>query len=340
MTKKRILVAGAGLVGQRHIETVTRFASLVGIVDPAPAAVELAGAYGVPLFLDIEKAIDDTKPDGVILATPNQLHIAHGTCAIERGLPVLIEKPIADKSAPAHDMVDRARSLSVPVLVGHHRRHNPKVMAAKSCIESGTIGQIATVNGQFWLYKPPEYFDATWRRQTGAGPVFINLIHDVDLLQHFCGPIRSVQAMQSNAARKFEVEDTAAILLEFENGALGTFSATDTVVAPWSWEFTAGENPAYPNVRGSAYQIGGTHGALSVPDLVVWTHKDKRSWWEPIESRELDVEDGDAFDRQCQHFVDIMNGATPLVSGEDGLSALRVIEAVKSAAETGDKIRL
>ena len=60
------------------------------------------------------------------------------------------------------------------------------------------------------------------------------------------------------------------------NGALGTVSASDTVVSPWSWELTTGENPAYPRQDQSCYQIGGTHGALTIPALELWSHADKR----------------------------------------------------------------
>ena len=73
----------------------------------------------------------------------------------------------------------------------------------------------------------------------------MNLIHDMDLLRHLCGEVTSVQAFESNAARGIR-EDSAVILLRFANGALGTVTVSDTIVAPWSWELTTGgENPAY-----------------------------------------------------------------------------------------------
>ncbi len=63
------------------------------------------------------------------------------------------------------------------------------------------------------------------------------------------------------------IEETAAILLSFANGALGTFSVSDTTAAPWSWELTARENPAYPATGQACYMIGGTEGALELPGL-------------------------------------------------------------------------
>ena len=116
--------------------------------------------------------------------------------------------------------------------------------AAKAAIDAGTLGRIAAVSAHFLLYKPQDYFAPAWRRAKGAGPVFINLIHDLDLLRHLIGEVAEVQAMKSNALRGFEVEDSAAMILRFESGAIGTITLSDSAVAPWSWEFAAGENPA------------------------------------------------------------------------------------------------
>jgi len=117
---------------------------------------------------------------------------------------------------------------------------------AKQIIKSGRLGQVLTLHGQFWLMKPDDYFDIAWRREKGAGPVFLNLIHDVDLFRHLCGEVVCVQGQESNVVRGNAVEETAVILLRFASGALGTVNGSDSVVAPWSWELTAGENPAYP----------------------------------------------------------------------------------------------
>ncbi|NNE81703.1 MAG: Gfo/Idh/MocA family oxidoreductase [Silicimonas sp.] len=340
MTDLSIAVVGAGLVGRRHAELIARHASLAALVDPAPVTADLASALGTRHFATLEDCLDGTSLDGVIVATPNQLHVAHARACIERNLPVLIEKPIADNSDSAAGLVAFAAEKSVPILVGHHRRHNPLIAAARSIIAAGQLGDIVAINGQFWLYKPDDYYSQAWRRQKGAGPVFINLIHDIDLLRHLCGDILAVQAMQSGKTRGFDVEDTAAILLEFESGALGTFSVSDTVVAPWSWEFTAGENPAYPNVATSAYQIGGTRASLSLPDMVVWKHPEARSWWNPIEQSRVPAEDRDALEEQCRHFLKVCGGVPPLVDGAEGLKSLRAIEAIRTAAETGQKVRL
>ena len=276
-TTASLVVAGAGLIGRRHVEAIAlaNGASLACIVDPADAARDYAAGLGVPWFPDLAAMIAKARPDGVVLATPNQLHVAGGLECVAAGLPVLVEKPVATDVASARGLIEAAEGAGVPILVGHHRRHNPLIQAAKERLNAGAIGTVVAVQATFWLFKPDDYFEVKWRRRQGAGPVLLNLIHDVDLLRHLCGEIVSVQALASNAVRSHPVEETAAILLCFENGALGTASVSDTVVAPWSWELTAKENPAYPPTDAACYLIGGTHGSLELPGACLWHNPEK-----------------------------------------------------------------
>ena len=336
--KPRIAVAGAGLIGRKHIEIVANHATLAGIIDPAPHAEKMAGDHGVPWTDDLARFLMDHRPDGVIVATPNQRHVPHGIACIEACIPALIEKPIADRSDDARRLVAAAEAANVPLLIGHHRRHNPLINAAKEAIQAGRLGDIISVNAQFWLYKPDDYFDVAWRTCEGAGPVFINLIHDIDLIRHLVGDIVTVQAMESRKARGHDVEDTAAILLEFANGALGTVAVSDAIVAPWSWEFTSAENTAYPHINGACYTIGGSHASLSIPDMALWHHPGKRGWWEPMEKTTLPAQVLDPLIAQIRHFAAVINGTEqPVVSGREGLRTLRVVEAIKAAATSGTR---
>ncbi len=336
-----IAVVGAGLIGRTHVDVVAKGARLAAIVDPDPAAEGLAAQHGAVWFDDLEAYLDAHRPDGVILATPNQMHVTQGLACVRAGVPVLIEKPIANDVASATALMAEAEAANVAILVGHHRRHNPLVAAAKAVLEEGRLGEVVAATAQFWLYKPDDYFAPNWRRETGAGPVFINLIHDIDLMRYFCGNVVNVQAMESRSVRGFEVEDTMAVLLRFENGALGTVTVSDTISAPWSWEFTSGENAVYPHVATSCYKIGGTHGALSVPDMRLWRHEGARSWWEPIGVETIAFEAASPLMRQFANFVGVIRGdEAPLVSGREGLESLRVVEAIKMAAGTGGTVDL
>ncbi|WP_370874297.1 Gfo/Idh/MocA family protein [Rhizobium tibeticum] len=215
------------------------------------------------------------------------------------------------------------------------------IQKAKAIIDSGELGRILVANAMFWLFKPDDYFDIDWRRQAGAGPVFLNLIHDVVNLRHLFGDIVAVQARESSAVRGNVVEETAVILMEFASGLLATASVSDTVVAPWSWEMTTGENPAYPKTDEACYMIGGTHGSLTIPSLDVWKNGARRSWWEPFEKRCVAVQAGDPQVLQIRQFCKVIRGEeAPLVSGREGLNTLNVIMAIKQSAESGERVVL
>lgn len=339
----KLAVLGAGLIGRRHVEHILAApeAELFAVVDPSPAGEEVARRAGAPWHHDFAAMLTGGKPDGVVVATPNQLHVEHGLQAVEAGLPALIEKPLADNIEGGARLVEAAEKAGVPLLTGHHRRHNPMIRRAKEIIASGRLGRLVTVHGFFWLMKPDDYFDVGWRRQPGAGPVLLNLIHDIDLMRHLCGEVAEVHAFQSSAVRSFPVDETTAIILKFTNGALGTVNVTDTAVAPWSWEQTTGENPVYPHTDQSCYYIGGTEGSLSVPRLELWRNEAKRSWWEPFRAERIIASDEDPLRLQIQQFCRVIRGEeAPLVSGREGLMTLRVIDAVTRSAREGKTIRI
>lgn len=339
----RLAVLGAGAIGRRHAEHILAVpeASLAAIVDPAPAGAELAARLGVPWHADLPALLAADRPDGMVIATPNQLHVEHGLAAIAAGIPALVEKPVADSVAAAERLVRAAEAAGVPLLVGHHRRHNPLIRRAKAIVESGRLGRLVAVHGFFWLLKPQDYFAPAWRREPGAGPVLLNLIHDIDLLRHLCGEIESVQAAASNAVRGLAVEDSCVVLLKFAGGALGTLTVSDTVVAPWSWEQTAAENPAYPVSGEGCYQIAGTEGALVVPKLEVWSNPGPRGWQQPLRVERIHAPVEDPLPLQIRHFCRVIRGAEPpLVSGREGLATLRVIAAIHQAARAGDTVRV
>lgn len=339
----KLAVVGAGLIGKRHAEHVAREpgAMLSAIVDPSDVGQDLAGRLGTRWYRSLADLLTVDKPEGVIIATPNQLHVRNGLEAIEAGISAIVEKPLSNDLAGGARLVAAADKAGVPLLVGHHRRYNPMIAKAKEILDNGQVGRILALNGQFWLTKPDDYFDVPWRREDGAGPVLLNLIHDVDLFRYLCGEVVSVQAQSSNAVRGHAVEETAVILLRFASGALGTVSVSDSIVAPWSWELTAGENPDYPQQDQFCYQIGGTHGSLTIPQLEIWSNRDKRSWWEPLRRERVPFVPEDPLKLQIRHFCDVIrHGVAPIASGREGLATLTVIDAVRRAASSGKAIFL
>lgn len=329
----RIGVAGAGLIGKQHIAAMERTAgvTLSAVFDPAQPEGPWPRADSLQALA--------AQSDGVILAVPNALHAPMAQDLITLDCPMLIEKPLTGTAAEGARIVAAAQAAQVPILVGHHRRYNPLVMKAKQIIDAGTLGTLTTVHGHCWLPKPDTYFDAAWRQGAGAGPLFINLIHDVDVLMHLCGPVAQVQAFDSNAVRGAEAEEVSVAILRFTSGVLGTLNLADVALGPWSWELTAGENPAYPKTDQSSYLIGGTHGSLSLPNLTVWSQKGGPDWWAPIDQTKVPIPLADSLAAQIAHFADVIAGRVPpLVSAEDGLRAVQVIEAIKRAAQLAQPI--
>jgi predicted dehydrogenase len=342
----RLAVAGAGLIGQRHIEEIdaSGSAQLAAIVDPLPAAQEVADTFGVVLYRSLAELFEADKPDGVILATPNQLHVDGGLECVAAAVPVIVEKPIGDTVEGATRLVEAAEAAGVPLLTGHHRNYSAIVAKAREIVQSGVLGSIVAVVGTALFHKPDDYFDlgGGWRRQPGGGPILLNLIHEVNNLHSLVGDVVRVQATTSNATRGFPVEDTAAMVFTFTNGALGTFLLSDTAASPRSWEQTSQENTSYATYPDEdCYHLAGTTGSLSVPTMRLRTYPGMRSWWEPFESSTVDLERSDPLANQIEHFAAVISGeAEPVCSGRDGLKTLLVVDAVIESAKTGQPVDL
>jgi predicted dehydrogenase len=337
----RIAVAGAGLIGRRHIEEihVSRSAELAAIVDPDPTTQELADRFGVPLYGSLTGLFAADKPDGVVLAIPNTLHVEYGLECVAAGVPVIVEKPLGDTVESASRLVETAAAAGVPLLTGHHRNYSPIMARAREIVRSGELGAIVAVVGTALFYKPEGYFEVGdgWRRQPGGGPIMLNLIHEVNNLQSLVGEVVRVQATTSNATRGFQVEDTAAMVLTFASGALGTFLVSDTAASPRSWEQTSQENTSYPTYPDEdCYHLAGTRGSLSVPTMRLKLYEGERSWWQPFESSTVGLERSDPLANQIEHFAAVIRGeADPICSGRDGLTSLKVVDAVVESARTG-----
>jgi predicted dehydrogenase len=339
--RARIAVVGAGLIGIRHAEEVDTCpdAELAAVVDPAPAGAEAARRFGVALHRSLAELFAADRPDGVILATPNRLHVEGGLECVAAGVPVIVEKPVGDTVAGATRLVEAGERAGVPVLTGHHRNHSPVMAAAREVVRSGRLGAVVAVTGTALFHKPDDYFEVGggWRRAPGGGPILINLVHDVNNLMTLAGDVVAVQAVTSNATRGFPVEDTAAMVFTFASGALGTFLLSDTAASARSWEQTSGENAGYPRHDDEdCYHVAGTRGSLSVPTMRIKEYPGPRSWWEPFAASAVPVERSDPLANQVAHFVRVVRGEEePVCSGRDGLKTLTVVQAVAEAARTG-----
>jgi len=343
----RIAVAGAGQIGKRHVEMIGRNdgCALAAIVDPLPASADYARSLGVAHYASLAELIAKDRPDGVVLATPNQLHVEQALECVAARLPTLLEKPFAHTLEAGVRLCAAIEASGVPVLVGHHRRHSAIMAKAVEIIGSGVLGKLVAVMGSVLFYKAENegYYDGAnaWRREPGGGPILLNMIHEIGNLRALVGEIEAVEAFTSNATRGFPVEDTAAIALKFANGALGTFILSDTAASDRSWEHASGEDPRYNPAHtdeDDCYLVAGTFGSLAIPTMRLQRFPDAagQSWHKALAKSVIPLEAADPLERQMAHFVEVIRGnAAPVVSARDGLQNLRVVDAIVEAARTG-----
>lgn len=338
--KVKIAVIGAGLIGPRHAATIAQSenASLVAIVDISRTGEHLAAELGVAYYPSIDELLQSTnRPDAAVICTPNDTHASIAKELSSGGIHLVIEKPFCTDIHSGRDLLTHLETTGVKVLVGHHRRFNPYMIATKQIVASGILGDVVAVNGLWVLYKPPDYFGsaAEWRRSKTGGVILINMIHEVDLLQYILGPIIRVHAEKTTSKRGYEAEEGAALTLRFKNGAVGTFFISDNIPSPYNFESGTGENPLIPKAGQDFYRIFGTEASLSVPDMSIWSYNEgMKSWNSEMVKEQQVVADGVPFDFQLTHFCDIIReNETPNCDAKAGFAALVVCQAIKDAVE-------
>lgn len=337
MSKLRIAVIGAGVMGREHISALQSCnrAELVAIADPVGGSDVYDS--GVPRFTDYQQMLKAVKPDGAIVATPPHTHVEIGIKCIELEVPSLIEKPVSSDLASAIRLEQAAADSDVPVLIGHSRRHNSINTAAKRAIEDGQLGDILAVTSMHLRHKPDQYFADKWKTQKGGGGVMlINVVHDFDCLRMLCGEIDEVHAITSNKGRGFEAEDTCVVMLKFASGALGTMTVSDATQAPWSWEFTSGEDPRFAKHDENSMLICGTKGSLSLPSMYLWKNSNGFKRDDPLSRTRLRWEPNTPLHAEQEHFLDVVERKSkPIVSVEDGNRTLAATLAVWESEKIG-----
>ncbi|KAK5048578.1 hypothetical protein LTR84_005669 [Exophiala bonariae] len=344
----KIAVIGVGLIGPRHAETVAASpnASLAAIVDLMPTGKALATKLNVPYYQTVSDLLESAdKPDGAIICTPNHTHVAVGLELARAGVNILVEKPISIDIESGQELVRTAHEAGVRLLVGHHRRFNSYMLAAKKTLVSGELGDLIAINGIWSTYKPLDYFDppTEWRRAKTGGVILINMIHEIDLMHYLFGRITRVYAEPIPSRRGFDADEGAAITLRFESGAVGSFLLSDNTPSPHNFEAGTGENPLIPKVGEDFYRIFGSNASFSIPDMTVWSYGSDatKSWHSPMSKEQIKVDAITPFVSQLEHFVAVIQGIEePSCSGADGLSALIVCEALKKSLETGAPVTI
>lgn len=336
----RLASIGAGMIGHVHARSAAAMeeCEYIALCDEDESKKALAGELGVKYYNDFRKMIENEKLDGVIISLPNELHDPVGSACAEKGLHILMEKPIASNVAAAEKLVRSAHANNVALLIGHHRRFNPMVVATRDIIRNGELGDIVGISILWCMYKPEKYFiDGEWRRKKGGGPILINTIHEMDNLRYFYGEIERVYAESSNKTRNFEVEDTVSITVRFQDGVLASLLMSDAAPSLWAYEATMGENKFFFPTDGDIYHFLGSKASLTFPGMLKVYYADpaKMGWQYPLTREHLDIKSRDPYPLQLSHFCRVIQGKEePRTSGEDALRTLRVVAAINESVAT------
>lgn len=330
----RVGLIGAGFMGRvharvaRHVPAIT----LVGYVDPG-APHDHPDLDGLRRHDSLD-ALIASRIDGVIVAVPDALHVPTARHCLDHGLSVLLEKPAAQNLAECVSL-ENTPDVHTRLLVGHHRRHHPAARRTREVIDAGRLGRLVGVNGVFALKKDDTYFV---ERPRGVG--LVNLIHDLDLMQSFCGPISYVSAAVSHRARGAAEEDTIALTMAFASGVVGSFLATDSAPSPWGWDQATTELPSIPfDAAGTAYALLGTAASLAVPDMRLFTHRPGEAWHQPLVHETVSAPGTNAYVNQLAHFADVMTGAArPTVGLTEAIATQAALEAIFLSARTGQRV--
>jgi predicted dehydrogenase len=330
----RIGLVGAGFIGRMHAQVARSVhgVAMVGYVDPN-AKANHPDLAGLKRYAALPEMLGDAI-DGVIIAVPDELHVSTAMQCLAQGVAVLLEKPAARSLEECLEL-SRAPGAGDRLIVGHQRRHHPASRFVKAQIEKGTLGRLIGIGGVFAMKKDDKYFV---ERPRGVG--LVNLIHDLDLLQYYCGRITQVSAAVSHKARAAREEDTIALTLEFDSGVVGSFIASDSSPSPWGWDQATTELPSIPYTElGTTYMLLGSDGSLSIPDLNLFKHRKGEAWHHALVHENHRATGGNAYANQIAHFADVMAGkAKPVCGIADAVATQATLDAVFLSARDGRRV--
>ena len=193
-------------------------------------ALDLHKNTNIRILQDYSELLQSSQDiDLVVLLTPSGVHSSQAILAAQSGLNVLTEKPMATRYADGVAMVNAFDKNQRLLFVVKQNRFNPSVQMLKKHIDLGRFGRIASVVSNVFWTRPQQYYDSdSWRGtwEFDGGALMNQASHYVDLLDWLIGPVKSVFSVMNTLERKIEVEDTASVLFNWRNGAVGSLNVT------------------------------------------------------------------------------------------------------------------
>lgn len=301
-------------------------------------AEKWAADHGCKAYWSLDEMLADPEIDAVSIATPSGLHFEPALAAIRSGKHVLIEKPMEITEERILQLINEAKENDVLLCGIFQSRFHEAPRLIKEAVDNGRFGTITLADAQVKWFRTQEYYDSgAWRGtwEVDGGGVFMNQgIHAIDLLLFIMGdPLEVMGYTATLAHERIEVEDSAAAVLKFKNGAIGVIEGT---------------TGAYPG-SSKRIEICGSKGQVILEEdsIVKWEFDEELP--EDAEIRRkyaAKSSSGGASDPKAiscighiREFADfakaIKNGTAPFVPGEEAMRSVHLIRSVYQSAEIG-----
>jgi len=343
MSKKlKFALVGCGRIAKRHSELLglgqIPNASLSAVCDiKAEKAKAIGQKMNVPYYNNMHEMMEKEPSDVVVVLSESGLHANHVETLSKYGKHIIVEKPMALSLPDADRMIAACSNARVKLFVVKQNRFNVPVIKLREAFEQGRFGKIVMGTVRVRWSRTQQYYDQDAWRGTWAmdGGVLANQAsHHVDLLEWFLGKPVSVFAIAKTASVNIEAEDTAAVLLKFENGAFGIIEAT-TAVRPKDLE--------------GSISILGEKGTVVIEGFAV--NKIKTWNFTPPQSTDVNILEnysvnptniyGFGHQAYYKHVVNsIQNNTNQMVDGKEGRKSLELISAIYQSIETGHEVYL
>jgi len=337
---------GCGRIAVNHIKAAKdNDLEIVAVCDILPEKMEallktdgLHEDASIRRYTDYRRMVAETLPELVSIATESGLHAEIALHCIDRGIHVIIEKPIALCMVDAEEIIRRGEEKGVKVSACHQNRFNLAIQQTRQALEAGRFGRLS--HGSIhvrWNRNREYYTQAAWRgtwAQDG-GTLMNQCIHGIDLLRWMLGD--EVEEVYGATRRQFhdylETEDLGMAVLKFRNGALGTIEGTSNVY-PKNLEETLcifGED--------GTVKIGGT----SANNVEVWRFRETKAG--DAENQRLSEVTGNVYGNGHNRLFADMVGAIredrrPYVDARAGRNALEIVLAIYKSQKTGLPVKL
>lgn len=358
--KLRLGIIGLGAEGGAYAGFIadgrTPNVEVAAICDIIEEKKAYADKLGVPFFTDYKEMIDSGKVDAVVTTVPHYLHPEMGIYALEHGVHTLLEKPLAVYTKQAQRVIDFAKTKPNLVFgVFFNQRTNQLYKDIKALLDSGELGQLRHTS---WIitnwWRPQGYYDQSeWRATWGGegGGVLVNQApHQLDLWQWICGIPKSVFAKcQFGFRRDIATEDEVNALVDFGNGATGTFiTCTHDMPGTDRLEILCDKGKIVVDnskkvtiwrLKQAEQELSKNMGMEEVGKLFSG-QLDVSEFWD-VEEREYSSVWGEQHCEVMENFAAaVKNGTELLAPGSDGINGVRLANGIQLSAWTGEEIDL